>query len=148
MKVEIRIVPEREEPAVVLETPAMTAQAEELAARIAALAPEPPTLWQGDRAVRCPAADILRFYTADKGVLAQLADGRVCTVRLRLYELEERLDGHAFVRISQSEIVNLKRVTALDLSLSGTIKITLAGSAAVCYASRRYVKKIKQALGL
>lgn len=148
MKVEIRIVPEREEPTVVVEAPELNAQAEELAVRIAALDPEPPTLWQGDRAVRCPAADILRFYTADKGVLAQLADGRVCTVRLRLYELEEQLDGHTFVRISQSEIVNLKRVTALDLSLAGTIKMTLAEGAAVCYASRRYVKKIKQALGL
>ena len=148
MKVEIRIVPEREEPTVVIETPDLNARAEELAARIAALEPELPPLWQGDRAVRCPAADILRFYAADKGVFAQLSDGRVCTVRLRLYELEEQLDGHTFVRISQSEIVNLKRVTALDLSLAGTIKMTLAEGAAVCYASRRYVKKIKEAVGL
>lgn len=69
-------------------------------------------------------------------------------MRLRLYELEERLDRHTFVRISHSEIVNLKRVTALDLSFSGTIKMTLADGAAVCYVSRRYVKKIKEALGL
>lgn len=148
MKVEIRIVPEREEPAVVIETPARTAQTEELAARLRALALETPPLWQGDRAVRCTAADILRFYAEDKGVFAQLADGRVCSVRLRLYELEERLDGHTFVRISHSEIVNLRRVTALDLSLSGTIKMTVADGAAVCYVSRRYVKKIKKALGL
>lgn len=148
MKVEIRIVPEREEPAVVLETPALTAQAEELAAQLRALMPETPILWQGDRAIRPAAADILRFYTEDKGVLAQLADGRVCTVRLRLYELEERLDGHTFVRISHSEIVNLRRVTALDLSITGTIKMHLADGAAVCYVSRRYVKKIRQALEL
>ncbi len=148
MKVEIRIVPEREETAVVIETPARTAQVEKLAARLSALTPEMPPLWQGDRVVRCAAADILRFYAEDKGVFAQLADGRVCAARLRLYELEQQLDGHTFVRISQSEIVNLKRVTALDLSLSGTIQMTLAGGAAVCYASRRYVKKIKNALGL
>ena len=148
MKVEIRIVPEREEPTVVIETPEGNARAEELAARIAALEPELPTLWQEDRAVRCPAADLLRFYAEGKRIFAQLSDGRVCSVRLRLYELEERLDGHTFVRISQSEIVNLKRVTALDLSITGTIKITLADGAAVCYASRRYVKKIKEAIGL
>lgn len=148
MKAEIRIVPEREEPVVVVETPELNARAEELAARIAALEPELPPLWQGGRAVRCPAADILRFYAADKRVFAQLSDGRVCAVRLRLYELEGQLDGHTFVRISQSEIVNLKQVTALDLSLSGTIKMTLAGGAVVCYTSRRYVKKLKQALGL
>lgn len=148
MKVEIRIVPEREEPTVVIETPELNARAEELAARLRALTPEAPTLWQADRAVRPAAADILRFYAADKGVFAQLSDGQICTVRLRLYELEEQLDRHTFVRISQSEIVNLKQVTALDLSLTGTIKMTLAGGAAICYASRRYVKKIKQALGL
>lgn len=54
----------------------------------------------------------------------------------------------AFVRISHSEIVNLKQVTALDLSLAGTIKMTLAGGAAVCWVSRRYVPRIRQALGL
>ena len=43
--------------------------------------------------------------------------------------------------------MNLKKVTALDLSLAGTIRMTLAGGG-VCYVSRRYVKKIKEALGL
>ena len=35
----------------------------------------------------------------------------------------------------------------LDLTLAGTIKMTLEGGT-VCWVSRRYVKKIKQALGL
>ena len=148
MKVEIRIVPEQEEATVIIETPAMTDQAEELAAYIRAWTPQALTLWQGDTAVRCSPSDILRFYAEDKGVFAQVNDGQIYTVRTRLYELEELLDSHTFVRISHSEIVNLKQVTALDLSLSGTIKITLAGGKAVSYASRRYVKKIKLALGL
>ena len=148
MKVEICIVPEAEDTTVVIQTPTMTHQAEELAAYIRTWTPQVLTLWQGEQALRCSPADILRFYAEDKGVFALLADGQVCTVRARLYELEELLDRHTFVRISHSEIVNLKQVTALDLSLSGTIKITLANGAAVCYTSRRYVKKIKQALGL
>lgn len=148
MKVEIRIVPERDEPIVVIETPALTAEVEALATQIQAKIPLALTLWQGDTAVRCTSTEILRFYAEDKGVFAQLSNGQVCIVRSRLYELEEQLDAHTFVRISHSEIVNLKQVTALDLSLSGTIKMTLAGGTAVSYASRRYVKKIKQALGL
>ena len=71
----------------------------------------------------------------------------VYDLRERLYELEGKLDRHTFVRISHSEIVNLRKVTALDLSLTGTIRMTLAGGV-VCYVSRRYVKKIKEALGL
>lgn len=68
-------------------------------------------------------------------------------MRQRLYELEERLAGRRFVRISHSEIVNLGQVTALDLGLTGTIRMTLRGGA-VTYVSRRYVKKIKEVLGL
>lgn len=148
MKVEIRIVPEREEPTVVIEAPVWTAEVETMAAQIQAKIPSALTLWQGEQALRCSPSDILRFYAEDKGVFAQLSDGSICSVRSRLYELEEQLDGHTFVRISHSEIVNLKQVTALDLSLSGTIKMTLAGGKAVSYASRRYVKKLKQALGI
>lgn len=68
-------------------------------------------------------------------------------MRLRLYELEQRLDARRFVRISHSEIVNLKQVTGLDLGLTGTIRMTLSGGT-VTYVSRRYVKRIKEALGL
>ena len=91
--------------------------------------------------------DILRFYGEDKEVRAQTLGGEVYTVRLRLYELEERLDRRTFLRVSHSEIVNWKRVTALDLSLTGTIRVTLEGGVTT-YVSRRYVKKIKEVLGL
>lgn len=148
MKVEFHIVPEQEETAVIIQVPAISDQAEELAGYIRAWTPQTLTLWNGEQALRCTPSDVLRFFAEDKGVFALLTNGRIYTVRARLYELEEQLDSHTFVRISHSEIVNLKQVTALDLSLSGTIKMTLAGGAAVCYASRRYVKKIKLALGL
>ena len=89
---------------------------------------------------------VLRFYGENKDVQAQTAEA-VYTVRERLYELERRLAGHPFARVSHSEIVNLKRVTSLDLSLTGTIRITLTGGVTV-YVSRRYVKKMKEVLGL
>ena len=68
-------------------------------------------------------------------------------MRERLYELEQKLAGKRFVRISHSEIVNLRQVTGLDLSLTGTIRMTLTGGVTV-YVSRRYVKKIREVLGL
>ena len=89
---------------------------------------------------------VLRFYGEDKAVRAQTAQA-IYTVRPRLYELEQLLPPGQFVRISHSEIVNLQQVTGLDLSLTGTIRMTLSGGTA-CYVSRRYVKKIKEALGL
>ena len=90
--------------------------------------------------------ELLRCFAQDKGVKAQTVGG-VYDLKERLYELEGKLDRHTFVRISHSEIVNLKKVTALDLSLTGTIRMTLEGGT-VSYVSRRYVKKIKEAIGL
>ena len=104
------------------------------------------TARQGEQAVFLAPEEVLRFYGEQKLVKAQTGAG-VWTVEQRLYELEEQLDRHTFVRISHSEIVNLRKVTGLDLSLTGTICMTLAGDT-VCYVSRRYVKKIKEALDL
>lgn len=147
MEVELRVVPERETPALVLEVPALTPQAEELARRLAAMDDGTLPGFQGERAFLLDTADVTCIYAQDKGVFARTGAGEVYGLRLRLYELEERLDPKRFVRISHSEMVNLKQVTALDLKLSGTIRMSLADGTA-CYVSRRYVKKIKEALGL
>lgn len=147
MKVEVRLVPERTEPALVIEANALTPAVEELARRLRETEEGPLVGWQGERAFPLEPGRLIRFYGQDKGVFAQDEAGEVYALRLRLYELEERLEGHTFARVSNSEIVNLRKVTALDLSLSGTIKMTLCGDV-VCWVSRRNVKNIKKALGL
>ena len=147
MKVEIQVDPELEEPLVVLRVPSPTEEVEALAARLRGEAvPQPFTVYTEREAVRVSRSMVLRFYAEDKGVSCQTGKGTFA-VRRRLYELEEELAGTRFVRVSNSEIVNLDRVTGLDLTLAGTIKMTLEGGT-VCWVSRRYVKKIKQALGL
>jgi len=105
------------------------------------------TLFRDGAAVPSEAEDILRFYGEDKEVRDQTLNGETYTVRARLYELEKRLPRRSFIRVSHSEIVNWKRVTALDLSLTGTIRVTLEGGVET-YVSRRYVKKIKEVLGI
>ena len=147
MRVEIQIDPSLDEPVVVLRAPSPTEEVEALAVRLRGEAvPQPFTVYGEREAVRVSRSMVLRFYAEDKGVFCQTGKGTF-TVRQRLYELEEKLAGTKFVRVSNSEIVNLDRVTALDLTLAGTIKMTLEGGT-VCWVSRRYVKKIKQALGL
>lgn len=144
MKIEVELDPARAELLVKVLSPGETA---ELAALLSRLE-EPERLlgFRDGEAVPLEAAEVLRFYGEDKEVRAQTEEG-VYTVRLRLYELEERLDKRTFVRVSHSEIVNWKRVTALDLSLTGTIRVTLEGGVTT-YVSRRYVKKIKEVLGI
>ena len=68
-------------------------------------------------------------------------------LRFRLYEPEDRMDRRCFVRISNSEIINLKKVKSFDLSFRGTICVEFK-DCSVTYVSRRYVSKIKQVLGI
>ena len=146
MEVEIKIDPERQEPKLVIYAPQETPELRELAKQLSALSLGPLQVWEEDRPFLLQQSEFLRFYTDGKGVAAQTKTATY-SVRLRLYELEERLDPRRFVRISNSEIVNLDTVTAIDLSLAGTIRMTLNGSIPA-YVSRRYVKKIKETLGL
>lgn len=146
MEVEIQLEREQTDVRVVIHAPAMTPEVAELAARITAGGSGLIPGFRGTEVTPLDPADILRFYGEDKAVSAQTAS-ETYTVRLRLYELEQRLDARRFVRISHSEIVNLKQVTGLDLGLTGTIRMTLSGGT-VTYVSRRYVKRIKEALGL
>ena len=137
--------PERTDIRVTIHAPAATPEVEALAARI--LAEESGRIlgFRGAEAVPLDPADILRFYGEEKEVRAQTAAG-LYTVRQRLYELEERLASRGFLRVSHSELVNRRKITALDLSLAGTIRMTLDHGKAVCYVSRRYVRKIKERL--
>ena len=146
MKVELKIQPDLTEANLVIYAPQETEELRQLMEQLAKMDLSPIPAQKEDRTILLPPETILRFFTNGKGVMAQTAEDTY-PIRLRLYELEERLDPHTFVRISNSEMVNLKKVTSLDLSLTGTIRMTLNGSV-TAYVSRRYVKKIKQAIGL
>ncbi len=148
MKVEVKIDPNLSRPDVIIRAPAATPEVLALAERLRREeASASFTAFRENEAVLIPLGDVLRFFADGKGVSCQTEKGTFA-VRQRLYELEDGFAGTRFVRVSNSEIVNLDRVTALDLSLTGTIRMTLAGGAATAYASRRYVKKIKEAVGL
>ena len=90
--------------------------------------------------------DILHIFAEKQKVVAITRNGRYI-IHSRLYELEERLNKRLFVRISNSEIINVKKILRLDASLSGTIAVYIEGDIKT-YASRRYVPKIKKILGL
>ena len=143
MDIEVKRQPERTELRVEILAPEGDCPPlQRLLAFLAAEDPAIPAQREGERRRLAP-EDILRLYGEDKAVRAQTADGAY-TVPLRLYELEERLRPFRFARISHSEIVNLGKVRSLDLKLSGTVRLILTDGT-VCYASRRYVKRIREA---
>ena len=145
-EVEFKLEPGRQEPKIVILAGEESGELRRLAERLSRLALGPIPVSRGEEKLLLPQKDFLRFYADGKGVSAQTAE-ETYAVRLRLYELEEQLDQVRFVRISNGEIVNLDRITAVDLSLSGTIRVTLDDQVHT-YVSRRYMKKIKETLNL
>lgn len=93
------------------------------------------------------AADsIVRIFTEGQNVFAA-SEEKVFRLHKRLYELETILQERNFIRISNSEIVNTKKIIRLDTSVTGTIRIFLKGNME-SYVSRRNVSRIKKALGI
>ena len=91
-------------------------------------------------------SEIIRVFASSGKVFAVTRDGEY-SLRLRLYEIGERLKKSDFVRISNSEIINLRKVKSFDLSFTGTICVTFSDSSK-SYVSRRYVSEIKKVLGI
>ena len=89
--------------------------------------------------------EIIRVYIEDrKTFVVTLKDTYV--VKKKLYEVENMVTRN-FVKISQSEIVNIKFIKNLDFSNTGTIVIKYKNSD-ISYVSRRMIKEFKLKLGI
>lgn len=146
MQVEIKIDASCTEPKVIILTDTMTEEVNDLAQR---LSDQNLRIISGTRDGKTKILepdDLFRIYAGSGKVFAAAKDGEYL-LRLRLYETEERLNPAQFVRISNSEIINLKKVKNFDLSFTGTISVEMTNGTTT-YVSRRYVAKIKKLLGL
>ena len=89
--------------------------------------------------------EIIRVYIEDrKTFVVTLKDTYV--VKKKLYEVENMVTRN-FVKISQSEIANIKFIKNLDFSNTGTIVIKYKNSD-ISYVSRRMIKEFKLKLGI
>ncbi len=89
------------------------------------------------------ASAIARFWATDK-YTAFLADGREQLTAESLNELEVRLAAAAFLRVHRGELVNLRRVRALQLS-DGTCQVELDDGQRA-RVSRRLLPQVRTAL--
>ncbi len=146
MEIEIKLDGNYKEPKIIILTEKMSDEISLLVKKITEDVPQMIAGFQDDQLRVLEQDEIFRVYTANNKVFARTNDGEY-SLRLRLYELEERLEKNDFVRISNSEIINIRKVKAFDLSFAGTICVKLIDGT-VTYVSRRYVPKIKQILGI
>lgn len=123
------------------------AQDEEVECIIEALGMDPGT------SIICETLSSSRLIAKNDIVIIS-KDGRYLSVKTingeyvvnePLYKIEEKLDPVWFIRISQSEIVNLRYVKGWEFSKSGIITIEMVNGIR-SYTSRRYAKQIREVL--
>lgn len=146
MEIEIRLDPAYTEPKLVIHTAALTPELEALIQRVEDFSPGPIVGFGHRGAELLRPDDILRIYGEQQKVVAQTEKDRFI-LRIRLYEAEARLTPYGFVRISGSELINLRRAKRLDMGFTGTVLIELEGGVST-YVSRRYMSAIKRRLGI
>ena len=93
-----------------------------------------------------PAGAVLYIETVDGRTFLYTQDA-VLESRLRLYELEELLEGTEFVRISKSALANFDAVRGLRPHGNGRLQLLLANGERLV-ASRQYAPAIKTKIGL
>lgn len=141
MQIEIQIDSSCTEPKIIIVTDKMTDAVHDIVKNLSEKTPEVLCGFYDNTAQILELSNIIRIY-AVAGKVVAVNNSKEYVLRMRLYELEERLSQNSFIRISNSEIINLRMVKNFDLSFAGTICVTLSDGT-ITYVSRRYMGKIK-----
>ena len=92
---------------------------------------------KGSRFVIVPAEEVLYFGTEDGLTLLQTAEAQYW-MQPTLAELEERLDGNAFFRISRSVIVRVDAIREIQSTAGGQGLVRLADDTELDVSRRRF----------
>ena len=95
-----------------------------------------------DTAFQLNLSDILYFEAVGERVFAYTAD-ELYSVKLRLYEIEERYLKNKFVRCSKSVIVNLMHIESFRPTLDSKLYARMKNGEDVV-VSRMYAKELKK----
>ena len=146
MEIEIRIDEKQKDLKVIIINDKMDEKVTELVRRFSEVQSGKLLGYTDQKLILLDPSSIERVFTENEKVYA--GDGtEKFLLKMRLYEVEEKLANTSFVRVSNTEIVNFDKVKNLDLSFTGSIGILLK-SGSRSFVSRRYMLKIKEYLGL
>ncbi|MFB1082554.1 LytTR family DNA-binding domain-containing protein [Jeotgalibacillus sp. JSM ZJ347] len=97
-----------------------------------------------DRSILLQPSEI-DYVFAEKRKVFAMAAGRALEMKLKLYELEEVLSAHGFIRFSKSVIGNLDQIDRFELSFNGNLCVYFK-SGSKEYVTRKYVNGLKEQL--
>ena len=91
-------------------------------------------------------AQIIYIESVDRKCFVYTSDD-IYETDLRLYELEQQLEGYGFFRVSKSFLIHLQKVQSLKAEINRKIRITMSNGEQII-ASRQYAEELKKRLGV
>ncbi len=146
MRVEIVVDENLKEKEVIIKTPKIDQESLDIKEKISANEIEVLSGIYDDKLEIINLDDIIKIYANDKKVYT-VTDKKTYLMKLPLYKIEDYLNGKNFVRISNSEIINLDRTKSFGFKYLGTISCEM-DNGDVCFVSRRAMKKVREILGV
>ena len=108
--------------------------------------PDSLTVYAETRAFFLPVSEIFYIESVDLKTFVY-SDKTVYRSRLKLYEVEERLENNDFLRISKQTLVNVRKIKSVAPAGESRFIATLTNGEKVSI-SRQYVPKLKERFGL
>lgn len=108
MQVEIKIDGSCIDPKVIILTASMTEDVSNIIKKLSENSSQIISGYKDEKIEILEQTDLIRIY-ANSGKVYAVTDKGEYILRLRLYEIENRLPSNQFIRISNSEIINLKK---------------------------------------
>lgn len=96
----------------------------------------------GNRTEQLSLEDIYYFESVENRTYIYCKE-KVYTCDMRLYELEEKLKGTAFQRISKSGILNLDKMKSVKGQINGRLMVFLDNNEKII-VNRSYVLKVRE----
>jgi len=144
MKIHIDLDDEHEDLSITIKAKEWTAELDELISFIKKQKTERLFGIANDQTILLNPHDIDYVYAAQRKVYAALGKEHV-EIRMKLYEIEEILLPHDFMRFSKSVIGNLHHIERFELSFNGNLCVYFH-SGNKEYITRKYVAAIKERL--
>ncbi len=145
MKVHIEIDEILKETEVLIRTPEVDSTVTQLIEKISKNDKQTINVNSGNKVILLEPAEVVRIFSGDKKVFVKTENG-IFTIKQALYEIENILPKE-FVRISGSEIINIKMVKDFDLNIAGSIFVNFKNGDRT-NVSRRFISAIKEKIGV
>ena len=145
MKISINIDPSLKDTEIVVNCAALTPETESVIAALRIMDSQ-MTVIKDDESYIIDIAKIVYIESVDRRTFVY-TESECYETKLKLYEMEERLCGSGFLRISRSCLVHLRFVRSIKAEFDRKLRLTLENGEQMI-VSRQYADELKKRLGV